>query len=782
MLCPALALPRFTGARRADRRTFDRARGGPGDACGVRLSSRQPAESTDVSRAPCPACAVDTRARARRRPAAARRPDADSRAATARIVPAPRASPARPPINPAHDQQDLAAQGTQRPDTGEIRPPARTRSSATTGGAAFTRSSSSTATSARARELFHNLALGRHGSVLQGTDPQNLAPHPLDQSYSAVSGAHGQDDQPLRVDTPPRPARTRPSRARTCASASTPRSTSRTTCASSRRSIALDNLVLGSTPDAYAMQPAQSGAPSPGTVSGAESPAYQRRLQPVRAARRLLDDAGPADGGRQQLQNSINVKRVWGEYMTPVGQLRFGRMPSHWGLGMLAERGRRHRLRLPVERSTASCSSPASSRSTSTSAARGTSSRPGPTNATPYDVYGGQPYNTCNLCNVNEWAAFVAHRTNPELQRLELARGDLVVNGGVYTSLRTQYLDVASPSSTRRWTIHQTPQRQHGLDAEQRPRARARRGRSSPDVWVQILWQASSASRPKASTIHGEIGASLPPSAQLEQHGRRPPVRARHADRVPRGRGQAPPAVRLRLGERRPVGAKPRSASRGSSRPQESQRAAGPISTFRFHPDYRVDLIFFRNILSRVEGAYYFRPSVDYDFLRDPNGQKFGGGAAVIWSRASEFIQTPGHQPRPRRRARPPALLPVEGRLAQRRPDKMGGFYHDAPVRRLLPARRASTTCPATLPNGARRRGPLRRPRRCAGSRRRSYSDAASSPLLPSDRAARRARHDRVRAPQRPRRRRALRRDSDRVRGSQLDEATSTRRLRRERR
>jgi uncharacterized protein (TIGR04551 family) len=70
----------------------------------------------------------------------------------------------------------------------------------------------------------------------------------------------------------------------------------------------------------------------------------------------------------------------------------------------------------------------------------------------------------------------------------------------------------------------------------------------------------------------------------------------------------------------------------------------GPISTFRFHPDYRVDLIFFRNVLSRVEGAYYFRPSVDYDFVRHADGEKLGGGAAFIWSRASDFVQAPGHQ------------------------------------------------------------------------------------------------------------------------------------------
>jgi uncharacterized protein (TIGR04551 family) len=66
-------------------------------------------------------------------------------------------------------------------------------------------------------------------------------------------------------------------------------------------------------------------------------------------------------------------------------------------------------------------------------------------------------------------------------------------------------------------------------------------------------------------------------------------------------------------------------------------------STFRFHPSYNLDLILYRNILTRVQGTYYFRPSVTYDFLRDPSGQKLGGGLAAIWSRASEFVQAPGH-------------------------------------------------------------------------------------------------------------------------------------------
>ena len=36
---------------------------------------------------------------------------------------------------------------------------------------------------------------------------------------------------------------------------------------------------------------------------------------------------------------AVNVNRVWGEYMTPFGQLRFGRMPNQWGLGMVDNAG-----------------------------------------------------------------------------------------------------------------------------------------------------------------------------------------------------------------------------------------------------------------------------------------------------------------------------------------------------------------------------------------------------------------------------------------------------------
>src|SRR5262249_54008720 len=98
-------------------------------------------------------------------------------------------------------------------------------------------------------------------------------------------------------------------------------------------------------------------------------------------------------------------------------------------------------------------------------------------------------------------------------------------------------------------------------------------------------------------------------------------------------------------------------------------------SQFRFHPDYRVDLILFRNILQSVSGAYYFRPSVDYDFFREKNGQKVGGGAALIWSRASEFIQTPGHQRDLGIELNFQLYFQSKDGTLNDDPDKMGGFY-----------------------------------------------------------------------------------------------------------
>jgi uncharacterized protein (TIGR04551 family) len=63
------------------------------------------------------------------------------------------------------------------------------------------------------------------------------------------------------------------------------------------------------------------------------------------------------------------------------------------------------------------------------------------------------------------------------------------------------------------------------------------------------------------------------------------------------------------------------------------------------HPNYRIDLILFRNILTQISGAYYFKPGLSYDFIRNAFGQLLGARADLIYSRASQPRQAWGNDP-----------------------------------------------------------------------------------------------------------------------------------------
>jgi uncharacterized protein (TIGR04551 family) len=493
--------------------------------------------------------------------------------------------------------------------------------------------------------LFQNLALGRHDSVFQGTDPQYLAPIPLDQSYApSQPGGKGQNvsvcgpnglgvchdetesgaDMRLRLD---------------------PEIVISDNLRIVSEIFALDNVVLGSTPDAYAIQPSTTttASSSPGVKTSAYQSAGYNPYAPIGF---FSTTQGPPTAGVNSLQNSVSVQRVWGEYMTPVGQLRFGRMPDQWGLGMIDNAGDGIDSDYQTTTDRIMFITGIKSMDLYFGGAWDFVST-GPTNATAYNTYGGQPYDVCNLCNVNEWAAFVAHKTNPEIQRLALSRGDLVVNGGLYAKFRSQNLDVQTG------TEPQTPQSLNLNTAGLNDGLEARQAWSlTPDLWVQALWRKFRFEA-EAAMVVGEIGSLTSPNggllavtndtADIRQWGVTAQTEYKAIDdkldlKFGFGWASGDPWAFSTSGNGVSQGA----LNPGTNTPQEFN-GIGPISTFRFNPDYRVDLIFFRNILTRVEGAYYFRPSVDYDFLRHSNGEKFGGGAAVIWSRASDFVQSPGH-------------------------------------------------------------------------------------------------------------------------------------------
>ncbi len=385
----------------------------------------------------------------------------------------------------------------------------------------------------------------------------------------------------------------------------------------------LDNVVLGSTPSEYRVVPTSSGY----------AVAARNGYAPIGF---YSSTVAPPTSGVNSLRDSIAVKRAWAEYETPVGELRFGRMPNHWGLGILDNAGDGYddNYQSTIDRIQFT------------------------TGIKPLDLYVtgswdfvnegatsdslgipmGQPYDATQLDDVTQYTLQIAHRKSRELTRLGLAKGDVVINGGVQVQYRSQLLaDDATGSCT-------DSSGAAGLGGCTPGSLQfSRRGASSwtPDLWLQLLYKKFRFEM-EAVTIQGTLqnNGTLNTSDASANVGYRI-----------RQYGLATELSQSLVEDKLHLGFNFGWASGDSDVEGLTPPLTGPTdqhgdridSTFRFNPAYSVDLILYRNILTRVEGTYYFRPSVSYDFLRDSSGQKLGGGFNAVWSRASEFMQAPGH-------------------------------------------------------------------------------------------------------------------------------------------
>jgi uncharacterized protein (TIGR04551 family) len=282
----------------------------------------------------------------------------------------------------------------------------------------------------------------------------------------------------------------------------------------------------------------------------------------------------------------------------------------------------------------------------------------------------GQAYDLMQSDDVNQWGLVVVRRRQPELAKQDLADGGVVANGGVYAVYRQQTLDANIPLGGR-------------PGAAGTPTALVRRGAQAfiPDFWFQFLWNKLRIEA-EATLVWGGIENTNVQGANnfdnpdnndpdddgwnIRQFGIATQAEFRAFEdklRVMAGFGYA-------TGDDDVEGLIP--PAEGFD-PQLTKNRT--FSTFRFHPDYRVDLILWRNILQRIQAAYYVRPSVEYDFNREPNGQRIGGGAALIWSRASQFVQTPGNSHDLGLELDFKLYYQAKDGSLNDDPDKMGGFY-----------------------------------------------------------------------------------------------------------
>ncbi len=392
----------------------------------------------------------------------------------------------------------------------------------------------------------------------------------------------------------------------------------------------LDNVVLGSTPEGYYNVPSTTGGGYQVGARGGYTPTgafATTQWAPV--------------AGVTSTTDSITVKRAWGEYVTPVGLVRFGRMPSHWGLGILANGGDSYDSDWQSTSDRIMLVSGIKKWDLYFAAAWDFANE-GATSAR-LGQQQGQPYDLNQLDDVNQFVLVAARRRNPELQRLELAKGQAVVNGGVYFVFRNQVLaNDQSASGDTTAAINGQNTMQAASDAVRAGLTRRNLKAYIPDLWLQFLYRKFRFEA-EAAMIIGSTDSLVPLGGGYDE---------KLGDWKIRQFGMATQSeframedkLRIQFGFGYATGdADISSLAVPDNGLQPQLTKDRTFSEFRFHPDYRVDMILFRNILTRVEGAYYFRPSVEYDFTRDRNGQRLGGGGAIIWSRASEFVQTPGH-------------------------------------------------------------------------------------------------------------------------------------------
>lgn len=413
-----------------------------------------------------------------------------------------------------------------------------------------------------------------------------------------------------------------------------------------------DNLVMGSTPDGY-------GTSLPGTAFEGNS-AYVPLLSTAASM-------APSISGRNSITDSIVARRAWAEVRNRgLGEIRFGRMGNHWGLGILANDGRGidQDYQTDVDRimlltrlfgfyffgawDFAS---------------------EGMIQFRPEADYQGLSLDRSRNDDVDQFTFGVARRSTPEETTAALARGEAVLNAGLYFVYRTQNL--TSSGSYAMGSDHGSGRSYTLGNPDTDAPTFVRRGFELyvPDVWVQFLYenlrleveavmQIGTIDNLAATSFNGStrrnvltFGVAFEGEYHLLNNQLGIYFNAGFASGDADSEGLTLATAYEQVGT--------------SAGPVDST-----ISTMGFHPGYRVDLIFWRTIMRQIAGAYYFAPGVSYDFIHSAFGQVLGARANVIWSRASEPVQTWGNN----------ADLGVEINAAayyrsEDGPDLLDGFY-----------------------------------------------------------------------------------------------------------
>jgi uncharacterized protein (TIGR04551 family) len=350
--------------------------------------------------------------------------------------------------------------------------------------------------------------------------------------------------------------------------------------------------------------------------------------------------ASSSEGG-----NDIAMRRGWAEVATGLGHLKFGRMPDHFGLGIASNSGRRldtdyaawETLWQPSTLANVGGTNPVGydldadtgdtvDRLSFTAMIPGTPFRAlaainwwGTVNSSSdIGITSSQPWDADDNDDLKGWTLGVARFDAPADFADKVARGKLAMNYGVRVDRFTQdrsYDESITTSPGDAYIVR-------GLKSYR------------PDLWFKlgtgsILFEAE---------VAGEVGSI----ENLTDQGFDGKIDIRSWGAV--GRVSAK-ALENKFGFGLEVGAASGDESdnvvQGETHMRGFQSLSGQdrsINRFIFDPNYKVDLILFRELIGTVSNALYFRPWMSYELT---NSITFR--AQNVTAAALRPVSTPGN-------------------------------------------------------------------------------------------------------------------------------------------
>lgn len=391
-----------------------------------------------------------------------------------------------------------------------------------------------------------------------------------------------------------------------------------------------DNMVLGSTPSYLS-----AGAPSPTWPSSLMSMSQN-----------------PPMAGINSWHSAISVKRAWGEASFPIGDLKFGRMPFQWGLGILynsgdgidADFGDQIDGIFFTTRVFDHFISPGYSIAYTGPSARGGGQFSTAENFS--SVYlpaeAGQRYPLESGDMTHVFMLSFLKRESEFIVNKKRAEGRPIVNYGIFGSYRRQFLD------SQAYAIN-------GVNFEGLAKNVVKR---ESHVGLASLWSAFSYDtfhiEAEMAGIWGKYQIGEKDTDFMAKNGDDSRIPKRDIwllqggvaleskygflnDRLQVGldggwaSAQDGPGFGIREGSKKdPV---PGDAD-GRKLPSES----GYKTNFKFNPAYTVDLLMYREVLGGISGTFYLKPHLAYFFSRN-----FGLRGDVITSLAPNKSNTTGN-------------------------------------------------------------------------------------------------------------------------------------------